>query len=295
MAYRKFWLTNGESEKYDITDFYNTALAINPTGLGATAAVSLTRLGNSRIANSLQWELKDINLDLLFMNDGKNVAAYDQYKKFLTFISKLPVFLHYQTPDMTTSSYFKEVIITNVDKTEVAIDTSTLNCPITITPLTMWKSSEETIIEVSQNRGKGKSYQLKRPYIYAGNDIENIIINNNSNISIPLIIEIDGVCENPYYTLYDYQLRQYGAGRFLGRFEYVYMNSEDLNEDIQLKKDGAYLPNAISYQDASIGSLGNGYLTFLYLAPGRNTLKFNFNNDFKGKVIIRMRDNYVSV
>ncbi len=295
MAYRKFWLTNGENEKYDITDFYNTALAINPAGLGASATVSLSRLGNSRMANSLQWELTDITLDLLFTNDGRNAVAYDQYKKFLNFTSKLPLFLHYQTPDMTTSNYFKEVIMTNIEKTEVTPDINTLVCPVTLTPLTMWKSSAETIIEVSANKGKGKSYQLKRPYIYAGDDLENIILNNNSNISIPMIIEIDGLCENPYYTLYDYRLNQYGAGRFLGTFDYVYINSEDLNEDIQLRQDAAFLPNAVSYQDASIAVQGQVYLTFLYLSPGKNTMKFNFANSFKGKVTIRMRDNYVSV
>lgn len=295
MGYRKFWLVNGENEEYDITNFYHTALAINPAGLGATAAVSTTRLGNSRMANSLQWELKDITLDLLFVNNENNAAAYDQYKKFLHFVSKLPLNLYYQTPDMANTSYFKEVIITNIDKTEVSIETSTLNCPITITPLTMWKSSAETIVEVSARKGNGKDYTLRRPYIYAGDDLDNVVLNNNSNISIPMIIEIYGVCENPHYALYNYKLEQYGAGRFLGTFDYVYINSEDLNEDIQLQKDGAFLPNAISHQDPTVGMQGQTYLTFLYLAPGKNIMRFNFANNFKGKVSIRMRDSYVSV
>lgn|GEM_PF-1637087 len=295
MAYRKFWLVNGQNESYDLTDFFNGALAINPSGLGASAILSLTRLGDSHLADSLQWELKDINLELVFSNSKNNTKAYDQYKKFLAFTSKFPLYLHYQTPDMAVDSYFKEVLLSNIDKTEISLDYQTLTCPLTLTPLTLWKASEETVIEVHSNRQNGKSYELNRPYHYAGNDIDHIEVNNNSNVSIPFVMEIDGKCEDPTYSLFDHQLHQYGIGKFLGTFDYVYVNSEDLNESIQLAENGAFLPNAVSYQDTSIGTRGQTYLTFLYLAPGKNILKFTFANNFTGKITIRMRDRYVTV
>lgn len=295
MAYRKFWLINGENETYNLTNIVDSALAINPSGLGANATVSLTRLGDASLANSMQWKLSDISLELLFSNDKRNMKAYDQYKKFLSFTSKLPLYLHYQTPDMIENSYFREVLITSIDKAEITLNTGTLHCPVILTPLTMWKDSAERIIEVVSKRSNGKKYELLRPYHYAGDDIDNIELINNSNVSIPFVLEIEGRCEDPTYSLFDRNSAPYGIGKFLGVFDYVYINSEDLYESIQLAKDGAFLPNAISYQDASVGTAGKTYLTFLYLAPGKNTLKVTFANNFNGKVRIRMRDNYVSV
>ena len=93
MAVRKFWLINGNGQKFDLTDFKDGFLN-NPAGLGFTATVTLTRLGNAQKLNSITDDLNNISGELLLKNNDDNALAYDAYTEFIKFASVLPLFLH---------------------------------------------------------------------------------------------------------------------------------------------------------------------------------------------------------
>lgn len=294
MAVRKFWLINGNGQKFDLTDFKDGFLN-NPAGLGFTATVTLTRLGNAQKLNSITDDLNNISGELLMRNNDDNALAYDAYTEFIKFASVLPLFLHYQTPAMSNYSFYREIVLSSIEKSEVDYETNLLRCNIVFTPLTMWRNDSLTTVVASAKKNTGKKYNLNRPYAYASAGYENITLNNNSPSSVPLIIEIEGACSNPAFSLYDQNGDVYGICRINGEFDYVYINSDDLEEEIKLSKDGAWLNNAVNYQDFSIAIPNKAYLTFCYLRPGKSGMKFTFADEFDGKISVSWRDEYASV
>lgn len=293
--YRKFWLTNGKDERYDLTDLVGSAFMNAPSGLGAVADIAVQRVGSSQLLTYLEWQLQPIVGELYFRNDRANITAYQEYKKFFDFVVMPPIYLHYQTPDLATEDWYREVVVVNLEKTEVDKDISTLVCPVQFTPLTNWISTTENLVVATPNLTGGKSYVLNRPYSYAVDDVENIVLQNTYNNSIPIIIEIEGLAEDVNYNLFDFNGIKYGAGRIFGTYDYIYINSNDLEESIALSLNDISVTNPASYQDPTVGVSGQVYVTFLYLRPGQNTMKFLFSNEFDGKITIRWRGNNVTV
>ena len=291
--YRKFWLVNSNGDKWDLTD--KETFGASPSGLGISNNYASIRLGNSDLVTFLNHNLNEVGLTLLFFGDN-NSDIYQKYNLFIQFISFLPIKLHYQPPFMNgDDSYYRETIVSSIDKTEIKSNASYLACETRFKPQTLWRSSKENIIEVSSEYAKGKRYPLRRPYSYGGNSVENITLINNSTQDAPLIVEIQGAAENPLWLLYDFGAKLYGASKFFGEYEHVIVNANDLEESISLFDGYSNIPNPASYQDLEIGSPNEIYVTFLKLKPGRNTMIFNFDNTFTGSVIIKWRDEYVSV
>lgn len=294
MAIRKFWLVNGLGKKYDLTDIYQSAFLNAPSGLGVSATVQVTRLGNSQKASSYQFGLEPLEGTLLFKKGESNSTSYYEYQKFFNFVNHLPLYFHQQTPNMIGESYHCEVLLTSLNKGEVSKDTSFLEVPVQFQPLTFWQNDNLSVIEADKSAEVGKSYELKRPYHYSSIGYENMRVHNKSSTNIPIVIEIDGVAENPSFQLFDSQGVVYGVGKFLGTFDYVYIDSNDLTEEIKLSQGGGWLLNPYNYQDISIGRQGV-YLTFVYVKPGENGFKFSFDNEFEGKVRISWRESYATV
>lgn len=289
--YRSFWLVNNLGEKWDITD--SNTFGINPEGLGIRNNYSTIRIGDSDILTYQQWDLLPFTINLMFM--GTNEEQYKRYRDFLLFISKVPILQYYKTPNNLKANYFRQVIIDTLDKTEVSVDTGTLNCQLTIKPQTFWESAREEIIEVNSSVGDGKIYELQRPYHYSGNSVNQINIVNNSVQDVPLIIEIDGSVEDPVCNIFDEKGEIYSSGKFIGTFDYVYVDARDLTQEIVLKQGDSVLPNPTSYQDLTVGSPNEIYVTFMKLKPGNSTIQFLFSNTFDGLVRISWRNQYASV
>lgn len=295
MNYRKLWLTNGTGEEYDLTSIVDTLLMRSLSNFGAQANIATQRVGMSQLVTFSQWELLPIAGELVFKNEQSNATAYDEYKKFFAFTTVPPLVLNYQTPDLLEEYWYREVMLTVVEKSEVDVEYGTLMCPVQFTPMTMWLSSEEYTVVATSGTSDGKSYILQRPYAYATNNIENIKLFNKYNTSVPIIIEVKGDATDVNYLLYDYKKEKYGAGRIFGSYDYIYINSTDLEEEIFLSLDDVATTNPVSKQDPTVGVPGKVYATFLYLRPGENTMKFLFSNAFNGEVVIRWRGINVTV
>lgn len=295
MNYRKLWLENGTGEKYDLTNIADTLLMNSLGGLGANATLASQRVGTSQLITFSQWQLLSITGNLIFKNENTNATAYDEYKKFFDFTTVPPLVLNYQTPDLINEYWYREVTLSLLEKSEVDVEYSTLICGVEFVPMTMWLSSEEYTVVAVSGTSEGKSYPLTRPYAYAINDIENIRLFNKYNTNVPIIIEIKGDCIDPNYSLFDFKNEKYGAGKIFGTYDYVYINSSDLEEQIFLSKNDIPTTNPVSKQDPTVGVPGKVYVTFLYLRPGENFMKFNFGNVFNGEVVIRWRGLNVTV
>ena len=294
MAIRKFWLINGEGNRFDLTDF-KSAFLNEPNGFGSTNTIAVTRLGNSQKLSSVIDNFDPFGGEILFQNSEDNAQSYDSYTSFIQFISILPLYFHYQTPAMSNENYYREVVLNSIEKGEVDYETNLLRCNVQFTPLTLWKNDTTTIVAASSKKDAGKKYVLNRQYAYTSSGYEDIILYNKSPSCVPLEIEINGRCVNPSFTLYDSLGNVYGVCRLIGKFDYVYINSDDRYEEIKLSLDGAWLNNAANYQDFTVGIPNQAYLTFCYLNPGTSGMKFSFADEFDGEVRIKWRDEYATI
>ena len=178
-------------------------------------------------------------------------------------------------------------------KTEIEED-GILHCPISLKRQTLWFSDTVNVIEASATVENGKEYPLQRPYAYGSIGYGNIQMLNDGMTEAPILIEVEGDVTDLQYSLAQ-DGEVYGRGKILGSYDYVSINSDDLNENITLKVDGSNIPNAVNYQDLTVGSPNEIYVTFLKLKSGVSTLRFTLGDGFDGKVRVSWRNAYLSV
>lgn len=292
---RKFWLENQDGKIIQFTDEESKTFLSSPSGLGIDVNYGGFRLGNSRVVNYQQYQLDDISGTLLFYGNSR-AEVYQKYFEFTNFISKnILLKLHYQTPN-SFDSFYRYVFVRSLKKEEIIKESLVLECPIVFATQTFWRSDNINSLVVSNEYvGDSKRYPLKRPYSYASSSLNNMRVFNRGNAEASLKIVINGSSVNPTINAFDNKGVKYGEARFIGAFDQVVIDSEDLGENIQLIKNGAYLVAPYSYQDLSIGSPNEVYVTFIKLKSGESTLTFTSDSDFDGTVELYWSDSYVSI
>ena len=289
MAVRNFWLENALGAKYQLRTesvFFNA-----PMGLGYGVDITTLRLGNSNLITSEEYNLGSVTGEVFFLD--RRETAYQRYLEFAQFLYERPITLHY-TPPNTQESYSCQVRVTSVEKGDMGAD-HILRIPITMYRQTMWYSDTEHTIEAMNVSLEGKMYPLARPYHYGLISINNVPLFNAGVAEAPLKIEIDGEVTDPQVSIYDNNNVRYGVAKLLGSYDYVMINSDELNEEIVLERDGSAIANAVNYQDLSVGDPRKVYVTFLKLRPGRSSLVFSVGGEFSGKTRVTWRNTYVTV
>lgn len=292
MSVRKFYLTNSLNNKYEFTNAQLEHFLNSPQGLGFTKSISTLRLGDDELVMSEQYSMPSISGEILFYASRKQ--AYQDYLEFMNFIRLGGLKLYYTPPNMLYP-YFIDCEIVQVDKTEYSTD-GYLNCPISIYGLTQWQNSQESTIKVNnENSNNGKHYPLVRNYFYDGNSLSDIKLEVNGQVEVGFIFEIVGNCTNPQLIVKQNDVA-YGKIKLDGTFDYVRVNSDDVNEEIYLEKDGASLTNPYQYQDLSIAD-GIANITFFKLKVGSSKIAFSCDNqkDFNGHINIIWKDKRVSI
>lgn len=292
MDYRKFWLINTLGNRYDFTE--NIDIFLNaPTGLGFKRNFTSITVGNSELVTSQQFQLTDVQGELLFMQDT-NGSKYEDYQKFVQFAKFKPLELHYQTPNNLTS-YHCDVIFTQIDKSETGQD-GILRCPVTFHRLTEWLTDkDEFYLFDNSPLDEGKFHDLVYDYHYAGTNLSNSIINNNGTDDVGFILEITGEVENPQFSLTQGG-ETYGVCKINGTYDYVQIDSVERTESIYLEQNGSVVTNPEQYQDFTIAN-GTSYLTWLKLKVGQSQFSFTAGNidTFDGTVRIKFKNSYATV
>ena len=293
MNYRKFRLQNSKGQIYELTDKNIKVFGNNPSGLGFSKTIQELRIGNESLVTYSLLNLDMINLEILFYDDTRS-EKYQKYMDFISFLTFKPIYLLYQRPN-SFNWYRRRIESMSLSKTEVELD-GMLHCAFQMKPLTFWEDDNVNIIEVfSSEETVSKTYPIEYPIMYGADSISNINIMSAGMIEAPLEITIRGTSTNPQYILYDKDGNIYGRGKFNGTFDYVYVNSKESEENIELIRNGLMLPNPLGYQDLTIGSANQIYVTFLHLKAGQSKLSFNLGSAFDGSVEIKWRNRYVSV
>lgn len=292
MDYRKFWMINSLGNRYDFTEdldvFLNT-----PQGLGFRRTYSKITVGNSELVTSQQFQLTDVQGELLFMGNT-NGEKYESYQKFVQFAKYKPLELHYKTPN-NLLSYHCDIIFTQLDKTEVGQD-GILRCPVTFHRLTEWLTDQDEVYVFNNNPlDEGKFHDLVYDYHYAGTNLSNSVINNNGTDDVGFILEIIGEVENPQFSLTQGG-ETYGICKINGTYDYVQIDSVERTESIYLEQNGSVVTNPEQYQDFTIAN-GQSYLTWLKLKVGQSQFAFTSGNidTFDGTVKIRFKNSFATV
>lgn len=292
---RKFWLENQDGKIWKFTDKESRTFLDSPAGLGILNSYGSYRLGNAEVVNFVKNELIDITGSLYFFGSTRE-EVYQKYFEFMNFISKNRLMkLHYQAPN-SFDSYYRYCFVQQLDKSEIESDGMILKCPVRFSVQTFWRTDvENTLVGSNELIDESKTYPLERPYSYASNKLNDMKAINRGNTESALRILIDGRSVNPTINVYDNNGIKYGALRLIGSFDKVIVESDDLNQRIQLLKDGSWLTAPYAYQDLNVGQPNEVYVTFIKLKPGESTITFNSDDYFDGQVIINWSDEYVSV
>lgn len=293
MVYRKFKLVNANNNEFTLTEKNFKVFANNPNGLGFSKSVSTLRLGDEELLLYSLVNLDNINFELLFYDD-KLSDKYQKYVEFMQFISFKPLYLYYQRPN-GFEWYRRRIEIVSLSKGEVSFEDSMLHCNLVMKSLGFWEDdiAEEIVLEKQEQLGK--IYPITYPFTYGGNSFSGVDLISKGLLDTPLEIQINGTSEDAEWIIYDNNDNIYGRAKFNGTFDAIYVNSRESEEEIKLLYNGTFVDNPLSYQDLTVGSPNQIYITFLKLKVGRSKISFNFDLSFEGNVVIKWRNRYVSV
>ena len=269
-----------------------TNLFANLQGFGFQNTLTGTRVGNSLLISQSLEELVVKSTELMIWSANEDI--YQLYLKFARFVQYEPLYLYYRTPNKN-EAVFCQVKITQCAKGEVGQD-GIMRVALNIQPLTFWFDETENVISTGRTENIGKTYPLKRPYVYSFVSTSNITLFNDGIKDAPMIIEVEGSTTDLLYNLYDEQGKRYGIGKFNGTFDSIVVNSFELDESITLMRDSAVLPNPYNYQDLNVASSDpTSRVTFLKLKSGKSTMNFNVSEGFNGTITVRWRNTYATV
>lgn len=286
---RKFFIENSLGNRYSLQE--RNVLGRNPSGLGAEVSYESIILGESKKITDSHYELIDKQMSIVFK--GNIASVYQAYQDFVRFLSRKPLKLIYVTPN-TFEEYWCDVVLSRLDKTEVN-ESNVLECDLVLSPVDFWRNSRTNILDVSDDdEGNGKRYPLSRPYSYGSKSLSEVTISNNGFYDAPFTIEINGSTTNPIITLYDANDVRYGQARFVGTFDSVTINSDELNESISLVQGGVELTDPYNYQDLTYLD-DDTALTFMKLKVGQSKMAFTLGLGFNGTIRITWNERYITI
>ena len=274
--YRKFWLVNGNGERWDLTEKELKSFLENPQGLGFQKSIEVTRYGERAYKNTEDYNFPQVSGDILFY-DSANATRYEKYNEFVRFLMVQPLTLYYQIP----VSIYSEMA-----------DIYTLDCEV----INLTKTESKT------NRVLTSNIQINGLGFYQGDTVEingtanTLTINNKGDFPVGFEIELNGDFKNPYFTL-EQNGELYGEAKFddnANNFSSVFVNSKDGEQNVVLKQNNSIMPNPLAYQDLSISN-GSIYVTFVKLAKGESTLTIGADSYTISGYTIRYTPIYRSV
>lgn len=193
---REFKLINEKGQEYSLMDIHRYCLLTEPTGLGYSYSTEHEQLGNTFITNLRKIEKGQISGVLNFKN-------YDNYKKLIDFIEsseKLKFCYKIPSKDNTIRTYFKDIEIQSISKTEIQRN-SILSETVTFDCLSLWYE-EKTIEYIIEPQEKELRWEFYWDSVFNDNNTTSIEFKNNGHVEAPIIVEIDGQVVNPKIEVY---------------------------------------------------------------------------------------------
>ena len=197
---RKFWLENRNGDIWDFNSNYlcrdNGNFLARPEGLGVRTRIRSFEIENTTFIESIQAQTQTIQ-GLLFFKD------YAHFREFADFVGVInteePLKLYYSVNEQKERHWYKRVLITELQKSEINIRTGVLEVRARFESLSRWRQDHHISIEIGQD-GNALVYPYYYAYTYAGSNLT-VEIDNTGNLRTSCIITIEGLTDTPTFRL----------------------------------------------------------------------------------------------
>ncbi len=194
---RKFYLENEKGQKYDLMDRENYCFLNEPTGLGYSYSSDYLLLGNTFIENIRTMEKGEINGSLV-------TRYYDNINDFINFIEQAESLrFAYIVPfdKKSAVTYYKDVKIASLEKTEKEVSSGMLVTPVTFDCLSLWYEKNEIIYTITKKEREIR-WNFRWASRFTSYSSRNIVFNNKGHVEAPISVEMEGYLINPCISVY---------------------------------------------------------------------------------------------
>lgn len=197
MLVRQFYLENEKGQKYDLMDREKYCFLYEPGGLGYSYSTDYLLLGNTFIENIRTLEKGLINGSLV-------TRYYDNFKDFCDFVEqskklKFAYIVPFEKKSPVT--YYKDVKIASIEKTEKDKESGMLITPVTFDCLSLWYSRNDIIYTITK-RDREIRWNFRWASRFTSYGSRNIVFNNQGHVEAPIIVEMDGYLINPCISVF---------------------------------------------------------------------------------------------
>lgn len=194
MNVREFKLVNELGQEYSLMDIKEHCLLTEPSGLGYSYSTEYEQLGNTFITNLRRIEQGKIEGQINFLK-------YDNYKALVDFIEKSNALrLSYTVPFDTPKTYYKDVEIEEISKTEIQPN-GIISESITLNALSLWYEEQTTVYDITRQPGELR-WNFTWDARFGDYTARYMDFINRGHTEAPVEIEIDGQVANPQLELY---------------------------------------------------------------------------------------------
>ena len=197
MAVREFCLMNKKGQEFSLMDIENYCLLTSPKGLGLEINNSYEQLNNLFITNISKLKQGNISGLLNFKN-------YDNYKALVDFIAHAEsLYIRYKIPysDGSLKTYYRDIAINSLSKTDIDKDTGVLSETISIDCLSLWYQKNQVIYEITALDDEIR-WDFKWDSRFASYDVRDLKYINQGHVPASIELEINGNVLNPAIELY---------------------------------------------------------------------------------------------
>lgn len=194
---RQFFLENEKGQRYNLMDRENFCFLSEPTGLGYSYSSEFLRLINTFIENTRNIEKGLISGNLV-------TRYYDNLKEFIDFVEgaeslKFAYIIPFKK--MQSITYFKDVKIATLEKTEIDKETGMLIVPVSFDCLSLWYKKSNVIYN-SIGTEQEIRWDFSWDSRFANYDTRKLQYINNGHTEAPIVVELNGHLLNPKIELY---------------------------------------------------------------------------------------------
>jgi hypothetical protein len=167
-----------------------------PDGLGIRTRIRSFEIENTIFIEQIETQTQTIQGLLYF-------AGYEHFRGFVDFVgvinSEEPLKLYYSVNDNKEKHWYKRVLITQLDKSEISVKTAVLEVRARFECLSRWRQDHSISIEIGAE-GNAHVYPYYYSHTYAGSNL-NVSIDNTGNLPTSCIISIEGLTDTPTFRL----------------------------------------------------------------------------------------------
>lgn len=194
---RQFYLENEKGQRYNLMDREKFCFFNEPTGLGYSYSTNFLQLNNTFVENTRNIEKGLISGSLV-------TRYYDNLKEFIDFVEgseslKFAYIIPFNK--MQSITYFKDIKISTLEKTEIDKATGMLIVPVAFDCLSLWYKKSNVIYNTT-NTGEEIRWDFSWDSKFADYNTRRLQYVNNGHVEAPIIVEIDGHILNPKIELY---------------------------------------------------------------------------------------------